>query len=69
MLLTIVCAFISAVLVYAAIARKGGEEGTAAAESTAATVIAKSDIPARTAITAEMVALRTSPLAEERRQH
>ena len=62
-LLTIVCGILSAVLVYAAIARNGGAKGTASAETTAATVIAAVDIPARTEITAEMVELRDVPVS------
>ncbi len=58
MLLTIICAVISAALVYAAIGRKDGSNETAVAESTAATVVAKNDIPARTAITASMVVVK-----------
>jgi len=63
MLLTIVCAVLSAVLVYTAIARNGGSKETASAESTAATVVAKVDIPARTPITAEMVELKDIPVS------
>jgi pilus assembly protein CpaB len=60
-LLTIVCGILSAVLVYAAIARNGGTKQTSA-ETTAATVIAAVDIPARTQITAEMVEVRDVPV-------
>jgi pilus assembly protein CpaB len=62
MLLTIVCALISAVLVYAAISRNGGGNETAAAESTAATVVAKVEIPARTPITATMLEIKDVPV-------
>jgi pilus assembly protein CpaB len=62
MLLTIVCALISAVLVYAAISRNGGGKETAAAESTAATVVAKVEIPARTPITATMLEIKDVPV-------
>jgi pilus assembly protein CpaB len=62
-LLTIVCGILSAVLVYAAIARNGGTKQTASAETTAATVIAAVDIPARTQITAEMVEVRDVPVS------
>ncbi len=61
-LLTIVCGILSAVLVYAAIARNGGTKQTSA-ETTAATVIAAVDIPARTQITAEMVEVRDVPVS------
>jgi pilus assembly protein CpaB len=62
MLLTIVCAIISAALVYAAIARNGGGKETASAESTAATVVAKVEIPARTPITADMLEIKNVPV-------
>jgi pilus assembly protein CpaB len=64
MLLTVVCAAISAILVYAGIARGGGSSGNEAAPSTTteATVLAAVDIPARTQVTAEMVQVKDVPL-------
>ena len=62
MLLTIVCAALSAILVYAGIARSGGKESEPST-ATEATVLAAVDIPARTQITVEMVELRDVPLA------
>ncbi len=58
LLLTLICAGISAVLVYTAIGRNKGGEETAVAESTAQTVVAKSDIPARTQITSSMLTVK-----------
>lgn len=57
MLLTIVCAALSAILVYAGVARSGGKESQPSG-ATGATVLAKVDIPARTEITAEMVQVK-----------
>ena len=62
MLLTIVCAGLSAILVYAGVARSSGDKETATSAVTATTVIAKVDIPARTQITADMVELREIPV-------
>ncbi len=62
MLLTIVCAALSAILVYAGVARSGGKESAATSSTTASTVIAKVDIPARTQITAEMVNVKDIPV-------
>jgi pilus assembly protein CpaB len=63
MLLTIVCAGLSAVLVYAGIARSSGGEGAGGAGSNAATtVVAKEDIPARTQIAATMVEVKEIPV-------
>ena len=62
MLLTIVCAALSAILVYAGVARSGGKESAATSSTSVSTVVAKVDIPARTQITAEMVGLKDIPV-------
>ena len=58
MLLTIVCAALSAVLVYAGVARSSGEKESASPSASASTVVAKIDIPARTEVTAAMVEVK-----------
>ncbi len=63
LLLTIVFALLSAVLVYAAISRGSTSKEAESASMTGFTVIAKMDIPARTQITAEMLALKEIPLS------
>jgi pilus assembly protein CpaB len=62
LLLTLICAIISAVLVYAAIGRNKGGSETAVAESTTETVVAKMDIPARTQITSTMLTVKDVPI-------
>jgi pilus assembly protein CpaB len=61
MLLTIVFAGLSAVLVYAGVARSSGKENAPAGE-TGTTVVAKVDIPARTQITVDMLELKEIPV-------
>jgi len=61
MLLTIVCAALSAVLVYAGVARSS-DKGSEPTSATASTVVAKIDIPARTEITAAMVQVKDVPV-------
>jgi pilus assembly protein CpaB len=63
LLLTLICASISAVLVYLAIGKNKNGEETAAAESTTQTVVAKIDIPARTQITSTMLTLKDIPVS------
>ena len=63
LLLTIICAMLSAVLVYAAVSRGGKTEQTESAGLTGVTVVARVDIPARTQITAEMLMVKDLPVA------
>ena len=63
LLLALVCAALSAVLVFAAISRSsGGTTSSEASPNTADTVVAKIDIAARTQITAEMVEVIQAPV-------
>lgn len=63
LLLTIVCASVSAVLIYAAVSRGSTSKQAESAVLTGSTVVAAMDIPARTQITAEMLTLKNIPLS------
>ncbi len=58
LLLALFLGLVSAVLVYVYLSQAGGEEKTAASGDTKAVLVAKSDIPAATRITADMVEMR-----------
>jgi pilus assembly protein CpaB len=63
LLLTIIFAALSAILVYAAVARGGGNTKQAeSATLTGSMVVAKTDIPARIQVTADMLTLKDVPL-------
>jgi pilus assembly protein CpaB len=62
-MLALVSAALSAILVYVAVAHSTSSKATETSETTAATVVAIMDIPARTQITALMVTLRDVPLS------
>jgi len=64
LLFTIIFAALSAILVYAAVSRGSGGTTTQAesATLTGSMVVARSDIPARTQITADMLTLKDVPL-------
>jgi pilus assembly protein CpaB len=63
LLLTIVCAVVSAVLIYAAISRGSTSKEAESSTLTGLTVVANTDIPARTQITAEMLTLKEIPIS------
>ncbi|MGD0766359.1 MAG: Flp pilus assembly protein CpaB [Dehalococcoidia bacterium] len=62
-MLALISAALSALLVYVAISRSTGTKATESSEVTASTVVAVMEIPARTQITAQMVAVRDVPLS------
>jgi len=63
LMLALVSAALSAILVYVAVAHSTSTKATETSETTAATVVAITDIPARTQITVTMVTLRDIPLS------